>query len=39
MTIGGLVDYAHTYIDEVDKAKKKETNIREATQDDIDKYM
>lgn len=40
MTIGGLIDYAHTYAEHLDKGRKKdEIKVREATQEDIDRML
>ena len=38
MTIGGLIDYAHVYADELDRSEEK-TKVKEATQDDIDTLL
>lgn len=40
MTIGGLIDYAHEYADQMDKSsKRRKSNVRKATQADIDRLL
>ena len=40
MTIGGLIDYAHTYADHLDKSRKKDNaKVRDASQEDIDRML
>ncbi|MBG9983345.1 hypothetical protein HYO62_00425 [Aerococcaceae bacterium DSM 111022] len=40
MTIGGLIDYAHEYADQMSKSKQgKKNDVRKATQKDIDRLL